>query len=125
MTHPVLKFEEMRREAMNNTDLVILKQLCDPKMIYRHSTGAIDNLTEYLQKLETKQVKYSNVEFKDMTVISPALGDHKIALVMGHMFADVTKPTENIKISSHFQTTWTQIGNEWKLLSVHSASMGH
>jgi hypothetical protein len=112
MTHPVLKFEEMRREAMNNTDLVTLKQLCDPKLIY-------------LQKLETKQVKYSNVEFKDMTVISPALGDHKIALVMGHMFADVTKPTENIKISSHFQTTWTQIGNEWKLLSVHSASMGH
>ena len=125
MTHPVMQFEEMRREAMNNTDLVILKQLCDPKMIYRHSTGAIDNLTEYLQKLETKQVKYSNVEFKDMTVISPALGDHKIVLVMGHMFADVTKPTENIKISSHFQTTWTQIGNEWKLLSVHSASMGH
>jgi hypothetical protein len=125
MTHPVLQFEEMRREAMNHTDLATLKKLCDPKMIYRHSTGAIDDLTQYLEKLETNQVKYSNVVFQDMTVISPALGDHKIAVVMGHMFADVTKPTENIKIRSHFQTVWTQIGNEWKLLTVHSASIGH
>ena len=59
-----------------------------------------------------------------MTVILPQSGDQKVALVMGHMFADVTKPTENIKISSHFQTTWTLLGNEWKLLAVHSASIG-
>ena len=125
MTHPVLQYEEKRRAAMDTTDLDALRQICDPAMIYRHSTGAVDDLTQYIGKLETKQVKYSNVVFKDMTVILPQLGQANVVLVMGHMFADVTKPTENIKISSHFQTTWTQIGNEWKLLSVHSASMGH
>ena len=125
MTHPVLNCEEQRRMAMNNTDLNAFRQFCDPSMIYRHSTGAVDDLTQYISKLETNQVKYSNVVFKDMSVILPESGDNKVALVMGHMFADVTKPTENIKISSHFQTTWVLDGQQWKLLAVHSASIGH
>jgi len=125
MTHPILQCEEQRREAMNQTDLNAFRHFCDPAMTYRHSTGAVDDLTQYIHKLESNQVKYSNVEFKDMTVILPQSGDQKVALVMGHMFADVTKPTEKIKISSHFQTTWTLVGNEWKLLAVHSASIGH
>ena len=125
MTHPVLNCEEQRRMAMNNTDLNAFRQFCDPSMIYRHSTGAVDDLTQYISKLETNHVKYSNVVFKDMSVILPESGDKKVALVMGHMFADVTKPTENIKISSHFQTTWVLDGQQWKLLAVHSASIGH
>jgi Domain of unknown function (DUF4440) len=125
MTHPVLNCEEQRRMAMNNTDLNAFRQFCDAQMTYRHSTGAVDDLAQYISKLETHQVKYSNVIFKDMSVIVPASGDKKVALVMGHMFADVTKPTENIKISSHFQTTWVLDGEQWKLLAVHSASIGH
>ena len=75
MTHPVLNCEEQRRMAMNNTDLDAFRQFCDPAMIYRHSTGAIDDLTQYIGKLESKQVKYSNVVFKDMSVIVPESGD--------------------------------------------------
>ena len=125
MTHPVLQCEENRRNAMNTTDLDAFWQFCDPAMIYRHSSGVVDTLEQYINKLETNQVRYSNVVFKDLQVIEPKGEDKTIALVMGHMFADVTKPTENIKLSSHFQTTWTLQGTTWKLLAVHSASQGH
>jgi len=58
-----------------------------------------------------------------MTVILPQNTAQKIALVMGHMFADAIKPNETIHIRSHFQTTWMQEGEHWKLLAVHSALM--
>jgi predicted S18 family serine protease len=123
MTHPVLQCEEIRREAMNTSNTDAFRQFCDPAMIYRHSTGAVDDLNEYIHKIESKQVKYTNVVFEDMTVILPQNNEQKTALVMGHMYAEAIKPTETIHIRSHFQTTWLQVGDQWKLLAVHSALM--
>lgn len=121
MTHPVLQCEERRRVAMNTADTSAFQEFCDPAMTYRHSSGVIDDLTQYIYKLESQQVKYSNVEFKELMVVVPAGGDKTLAIVMGSMFADVTRPTESVQIASHFQSTWTLADSTWKLIAVHGA----
>ena len=50
MTHPVLQFEELRKNAMNTGDVESFRELFDPAMIYRHSSGVVDNVTSYLEK---------------------------------------------------------------------------
>ena len=58
MTHPVLQFEELRKNAMNTGDVESFRELFDPAMIYRHSSGVVDNVTSYLEKLISKKVAY-------------------------------------------------------------------
>ena len=43
MTHPVLQFEELRKNAMNTGDVESFRELFDPAMIYRHSSGVVDS----------------------------------------------------------------------------------
>ena len=121
MTHPVLQFEELRKNAMNTGDVESFRELFDPAMIYRHSTGVVDNVHSYLEKLISKKVAYSNVTFSDVTVITPEGSHQSIALVMGLMRADVMRATGPDKIQSHYQATWHQVGSAWKLLAIHGA----
>jgi hypothetical protein len=121
MTHPVLQLEEKRRLAMEAADLEVLKELCDPAMIYRHGTGGVDDLDAYLGKLETKDAIYSNVRFENLSVITPNQNHHLLAVVMGNMFADIMRTNGPGKVKSHFQTTWHFVDGHWKLLAVHSA----
>ena len=123
MTHPVIELEEKRRLSLGLADVATLKSLCDPAMIYRHGTGVEDNLESYLKKFETKQAIYANVVFENLQVITPASTNEQLAIVMGHMYADITRPSGPAKVKSHFQTTWHHSDGQWKLLAVHSAPL--
>ena len=121
MSHPVLAFEEKRRNAMNTSDLAAFQQLCDPAMIYRHGSGVEDTLTTYLDKLEKKLVTYSNVQMTNLRVIIPHTPNQDIALIMGTMQADVLRIDQPDKISSHYQSTWVKSNDAWRLLAVHGS----
>ena len=69
MTHSVLQCEELRKNAMNTGDVESFRELFDPAMIYRHSSGVVDNVTSYLEKLYQNYAKITKIRKKIHLII--------------------------------------------------------
>jgi len=52
--------------AVRANDIAALEKIMSPDIVYAHSTGIVENRSQYLAKLKSGDQKYSNIEFGEI-----------------------------------------------------------
>ena len=102
-------------KGIADADENILKSVTADELVYGHSSGKVQNKSEFIAEIVSGQpLKYTNIELSDQT-IQPA-GD---AAVVRHIFASETRnvdgTTGNLRIG--VMQIWQWQNGAWKLLA--------
>lgn len=61
--------EKNRFQALINQDYQSFKKLCDPELIYVHSSAKVDSLMSYMEKLENEYYIYQTIDYSIDNII--------------------------------------------------------
>ncbi|WP_256353696.1 nuclear transport factor 2 family protein, partial [Pseudomonas sp. IPO3749] len=105
--------ENKRYDAVMNKNLEELAKLAHPKLSYAHSSGGVDTLEEYLQKINTGFYVYKKIEhpIDSFTILN------NIVLVRGEMNGEIIVGGEKKTLKNKTLTVWVYIAEEWRFLS--------
>lgn len=110
----VANVSEKLRLAMISGDKAVLESLILPELTYGHSSGHIDNATEFVEKLVSKKSNFLNIENTNQSI---QVVD-KTAIVRNHLFAktdDLGKGLGEVDLDILY--VWQNTKNGWKLLA--------
>lgn len=98
-------------------DFAKLEAMLTPDLIYAHSTGIIDDKTQYLQKMKTGKQNYAGIEHKSTTVRMH--GDSAVAHSMIRMHGtNAAGPFDDNVMALHL---WVKSKGKW-LLAAHQTT---
>ena len=106
---------ESLRKAMAESDQASLTKLTEEQLLYSHSSGRVENKTEFIATLVGQKSGFSAISLSDQTV--NVVED--IALVR-HKFVGTRKGDGN-KMNLAVLTVWRERGGQWKLLARQAA----
>jgi hypothetical protein len=109
----VLAAEDRRYQAMLDTDLDVLDELCADELSYTHSNGVRDTKAEYFAKLREGYYVYHRIDHPVERV--EVAGD--AAVVVGRMTADLDSAGVRKTIDCLAVAVWTRSGSGWRLLA--------
>ena len=105
---------EALSDAMANADGEILKKLTSANLIYGHSSGRVENQTEFIENILNGNSNFLAIELEDQTV--KVTGD--IAVVRHILAASVhDKGKEPADIRIGVMLVWHKVGHDWILLA--------
>ncbi len=105
--------EDARYDAVVRGDIAAFVELAHPDLTYTHSTGTVDTLDSYREKLESGFYDYHRIDHPiDRIVI---VGD--TALVVGEMHADITAGGTRKTLANRALAVWVQVDGAWRLLA--------
>lgn len=110
----VSQASEKLRLAMISGDKTILESLILPELTYGHSSGHIDNATEFVEKLVSKQSNFLTIENTNQSI---QIVD-KTAIVRNHLYgktADLGKEPGEVNLDILY--VWSKTKSGWKLLA--------
>lgn len=110
----VANVSEKLRLAMISGDKAVLESLILPELTYGHSSGHIDNATEFVEKLVSKKSNFLTIENTNQSI---QVVD-KTAIVRNHLFAktdDLGKGLGEVDLDILY--VWQNTKNGWKLLA--------
>ena len=110
----VAEASEKLRSAMINGDKTVLESLILPELTYGHSSGHIDNATEFVEKLVSKKSNFLTIENTNQSI---QIVD-KTAIVRNHLYgktADLGKEPGEVNLDILY--VWSKTKNGWKLLA--------
>jgi ketosteroid isomerase-like protein len=97
--------------AVKAKDFAKLDAMLTPDLIYAHSTGIIDDKTQYISKMKTGKQNYAGIEHKSTTVRMH--GDSAIAHSKVRMHGtNAQGPFDDQLMMIH---VWVKSGGKWKL----------
>ncbi|ENU57061.1 nuclear transport factor 2 family protein [Acinetobacter guillouiae] len=67
--HLVKMAEKERFQALTQKDYKKFESLCDPELIYVHSSAKIDHLSSYMQKLESQYYIYKTIDYNIENIV--------------------------------------------------------
>lgn len=108
---------EALRKAMIAADKPVLEKLTLPELSYGHSSGRLENKSEFIEALVSGKSGFSAIELSDQTVNVV----DKIALVR-HVFSG-TRRKEGDRMKLSILTVWLQQQDQWKLLARQAAKL--
>jgi len=108
---------ESLRKAMAESDQASLTKLTEEQLLYSHSSGRVENKTEFIATLVGQKSGFSAISLSDQTV--NVVED--IALVR-HKFVGTRKGDGN-KMNLAVLTVWRERGGQWKLLARQAAKV--
>jgi len=108
---------ESLRKAMIAGDRSALDKLTLPELTYGHSSGRLENKSEFIETLASGKSGFSAIELSDQTVNVV----DRIALVR-HVF-NGTRRKEGDKMKLSILTVWMQQQEQWKLLARQAARL--
>lgn len=110
----VTNVAEKLRQAMISGDKSTLESLIVPELTYGHSSGHIDNATEFVEKLVSKKSDFLTIDITDQKI--QIVGNTTI--VRHHFYAttaDLGKDPGDVTLD--ILLVWTKVKNDWKLLA--------
>jgi ketosteroid isomerase-like protein len=114
---PVLTAEKAWAAAVVAKDYTKLESMLTPDLIYAHSTGIIDDKTQYLTKMKTGKQMYAGIEHTSTTV--RLHGDSAIAHSKVRMHGtNATGPFDDKLMMIH---VWVKSKGKW-LLAGHQTT---
>lgn len=105
---------EKLRLALISGEKTALESLIVPELTYGHSSGHIDDATEFVEKLVTKKSDFLTIETSNQTV--QIVGS--TAIVRHHLYAttaDLGKAPGDVTLD--ILLVWTKVKKDWKLLA--------
>lgn len=110
----VIAASEKLRLAMISGDKATLESLIVPELTYGHSSGHIDDVKEFVEKLVSKKSDFLMIETSNQTV--QIVGN--TAIVRHHFYAttaDLGKAPGDVTLD--ILLVWTKVKKDWKLLA--------
>jgi uncharacterized protein (TIGR02246 family) len=100
-------------EAVLKRDESGLKGIFSPDVIYAHSTGKVENLTEYLGRLREGKQRYDTFQYEKTTV--RVHGDSAVL----HAIARVTGKNDAGPFNDHLMLIhfWVRKNGAWRLVA--------
>jgi hypothetical protein len=108
---------EALRKAMIAGDRAGLQQLAADELTYGHSSGRLENKSEFVEALASGKSGFTAIELNDQTV---SVIDN-VALVR-HGFVG-TRKADGDKMKLMILTVWLQRGEQWKLVARQAAKL--
>jgi ketosteroid isomerase-like protein len=116
----VHKTEQRRCDAMLAKDLVALDHLLEPDLYFSHATGAVDDKTAYMAKLEAGRITYSAIDWSECQV--RGVGEDA-ALMTGRMLTTVQVDGIPKHLDNRVMSLWTRTDGTWRLSAFQSTPL--
>lgn len=99
--------------TVKKLDFAKLGQILGDQLVYAHSTGIVENKSEYLAKLKAGTQKYTGIEHLSMNI--KTYGDTGVVASKSRM-TGATKgvPFDNTLLMLH---VWVKQGGRWQLVA--------
>jgi len=109
---------ENLRKAMVDADKGTLDKLSAPELTYGHSSGRLENKSEFIEAIVSGKSGFSSIELADQTVNITS----NVALVR-HVFNGQQKKAGGEKVKLAILTVWLEQQGQWKLLARQAAKL--
>ena len=113
----VIAAVEALRKAMIAADKAALEKLAAAELSYGHSSGKLENKTQFIEALASGASGFSAIELEAQTVVVV----DKIALVR-HVFHG-TRRKQGDKVKLFTLLVWLEQKGQWKLLARQAAKL--
>jgi ketosteroid isomerase-like protein len=115
----IQKLEDERYAAMLRRDFATLDRLLHDDLVYVHLNGAADTKASYVARLRDGVQEYRRIERSDLIVkVHP-----QAALVFCRVSMSVTVRGDAREVEARLLVAWTQQGENWQVIGVHSATV--
>lgn len=109
----LLGLEDERYRALIVGDWDSFAALCHPDLAYTHSSGTVDTLGSYLDKLRQGFYVYRAIEHPVTRIV--VAGD--TAMIVGQMYADLCVGGTDKRLANNATAIWVRGSAGWRLLS--------
>jgi uncharacterized protein (TIGR02246 family) len=109
----ISELERRRFAAMLAGDFDDFAAVCDPDLIYTHSTGATDSLESYLAKCRAGYYVYHRIEHPVAKIVVAG----PTSLVLGEMHADLTVGGVRKQLRNSSLAVWVNRAGAWRLIA--------
>lgn len=99
--------------AMLDSDIPVLSALASGKLTYGHSSGKIQNKTEFLESFKTGASDFTKIDIKDQTIYFV----NNTAIVRHVLDADTNDNKQPGHTTLKIMTVWTKVGSQWLLIA--------
>jgi len=110
---PIRDAEHAWAKAVTTRDFSALDRIYGDKLIYAHSTGAIQSKAEYLERLRSGAQKYDSIEHESTRVVM--YGDSAVS----HSIVRMTGVSNGKPFNDHVMMlhVWEKEGGGWRLVA--------
>ena len=116
----LLQIETARVSALVHNDLPALDKLLAPDLTYVHSSGALENKSEFMDKLRTGERKYVSMQHDDGVAVR-SYSD--TAILTGSTKVQVVFKGQTQNLHLRFTETWFKHGKEWQVVAWHATKL--
>ena len=106
------KVEALRLALINPTE-ANLKALSSENLSYGHSSGKLENQSQFIEALVSGVSDFASITFKDQTIQM----EKDIAIVRHKLAADITDGGVSNSIEIGVMLVWHKEKGQWKLLA--------
>lgn len=100
-------------KALEDSDLKTLSAVASPKLTYGHSSGKVQNKTEYLESFKTGASDFVKINISEQTIEL-----YGTTAIVRHLFdADTNDNNKPGHVTLKIMTVWQKQGNNWILLA--------
>lgn len=104
---------ETLRKAMVDADKATLQNIAAEELSYGHSSGKIENKTEFVKAIVSGKSDFTKIDLSDQTIKIAG----KTALVRHKFFAATNDGGKPDSVTLHILTIWQKQMGGWKLLA--------
>lgn len=101
------------RQALLNPTEAALKNLTSSDLTYGHSSGLMENQSEFIQKLVSGTSDFVTIDLQDQSI--KMFGD--VAVVRHTLVADINDGGKANSIKIGVMLVWQKQSGEWKLIA--------
>lgn len=116
----ILAAEQRRSSAMLQNSAEALEPVLDPRLIFTHSSGAVDGKDVFLGKVASGRIRYTGITWSDQSVLPLS---ETVAILAGRMVMDVRVEGMDKQLNNRVTTVWNKTGDDWKLISFQSTPL--
>ena len=110
---PTIEKRDDFRQALLNPTEAALKNLTSSDLTYGHSSGLMENQSEFIQKLVSGTSDFVTIDLQDQSI--KMFGD--VAVVRHTLVADINDGGKANSIKIGVMLVWQKQSGEWKLIA--------
>lgn len=112
MKDQIKELEKQRFNHLINKEYEQFAAMCDPDLRYVHSSGAIDNLSSYMEKLNSGYYDYQEMDLDITSVID--MQDY--VMVIGDFYAKVLVDGKLLDLQNRALSLWKRHHDHLKFM---------
>jgi len=119
-TSSLLAAEHRRCTAMLANSVEELDALLDPRLMFHHSNGAVDDKPTLMAKMAAGRIRYVAIDWSEEQAVQLADG---AAVLGGRMLTVVSVEGLEKRLDNRVLQVWTQSEDDWRLVAFQSTPM--